>query len=488
MNQARGGEDKDMVEAHRETTTSPRRPLDISLDRRDRRSLAEQIFTCLRAAILSGLLETGTRLPSWRDLAVQLGVARGTVRAAYDRLADEMLVVSAGAAGTRVAALAEPSDAAGEAEIRPPLAGLIHAFSAPPLPFQMGVPAQDAFPAKLWSRLLVRAAREAAAGWTSYADPRGQPDLRARIAGYLAIARGLACVPDQVIVTSGYRNGLGIALQALRACGRTAWVEEPGYPLTRSGLGLAGVTPIPVPVDSGGIDVEKGIALAADARLAVVTPGQQAPTGVRLSPARRRVLLDWAAKADAWIIEDDYLSELQLQGRAAPALAAAGPDARVVHLGTFSKTLSPTLGVGFLVAPRPLAAHFAEVAATLSPAPSIAVQTALCRLLAEGHYLRHLRHMKRLYAARLAALRARLDGMGTEVTMSGLALLLSLPSDADDVAIAARALGLGLAPTPLSPWYAEQARRRAGLLLSVTNLRDARIIGIASAALETLLG
>lgn len=450
----------------------PAAVLAIDLDRAGPAPLSEQICGGLRAAILDGRIAGGSRLPSIRDLAVQLGVARGTVQAAYERLADEQLVLPAGAAGTRVARARAAAAASAPIEIRRPMGGIEYRFSTPPLPFQMGAPAQDAFPAKLWARIRSRALRDDAMAPTSYPDPRGQPALRARIAGHLAIARGIRCTPDQIIVTGGFRSGLAMAVRALGLDGRPAWMEEPGFPVTRRGLQLAGLHPVPVPVDGQGIDVGRGIALAPDAALAVVTPGQQAPTGVTLSPDRRRALLRWAAEAGSWIVEDDFLSELQLEGRAAPALAAEDPEGRVIHIGSFSKTLSPALGLGFLVAPLALAERFGEIVTCLAPAPSPTAQAAVATFLAEGHYLRHLRHMKRLYAARRDALRACLGAMAGQGTTSGLALLLRLPPGSDDVAIARLAFDRGLAPMALSPWFADPAARWPGLLLSVTNLRD----------------
>lgn len=461
--------------------------LDVSLDRLSSEPLSAQIAGNLRLAIRDGRLAPGARLPSWRDLAARLGVGRGTVRSAYERLIDERLVVAAGAAGTRVAAqpARTESAAAPAPALNAPLSGLLHDFSAPPLPFEMGVPAQDAFPAKLWSRLRARALRTGAMSPVTYPDPRGAAALRSQLASYLAIARGIHCVPDQIVLTAGYRGGLGLTLAALQLAGRTAWIEEPGYMVTRTGLQLAGLRAVPIPVDAHGLDVERGLALAPEAALAVVTPGQQAPTGVPLSPARRQALLRWAARAQAWIVEDDYLSELQLQGRAAPALAATDRHGRVIHIGTFSKTMSPALGLGFVVAPLPLAERFAEVAGCLAPAPNLATQLAFAEFMAEGHYLRHLRHMKALYAQRRDALRGLLRTLldsrpgpqGDVDAMAGLAVRLRLPPHCDDRAIAAEAVRRGIAPSSVSRWYADPGRhpQQRGLLLGVTNLSEARL-------------
>jgi GntR family transcriptional regulator/MocR family aminotransferase len=197
-----------------------------------------------------------------------------------------------------------------------------------------------------------------------------------------------------------------------------------------------------------------------------------------MSLARRLALVDWARRTGAWIIEDDYLSELQLIGRAAPALASLEHGGRVVHLGSFSKTISPALRLGFVVAPVELAARFGDAAAGLAPAPAAAMQGAVAEFLREGHYLRHLRRMKRLYATRRERL---LDGLAQTgpgplkiETTAGMAVVVSLPPSISDVDVARRAYAVGLAPTPLSPWYVGAAARQ-GLLLGVTNLDPRRL-------------
>ncbi len=461
--------------------------LSLAIDRTARRTLAAQIHQAIDLAIREGRLEPGARMPSWRDLATQLGVARGTVRVVYERLIDEQLLVASGAAGTHVAAslrfVARPADP----PARAPLPDIYHDFGTAPLLFQMGVPAQDAFPFKLWSRLMAAGARAAAAQPMSYPDPRGLPELRHEIAAYLAYARGIGCSPTQVIVTNGFSTGLGLTVQALELRGRTAWMEEPGFLPTRRALEFAGLSLAPVPVDEEGLDVAAGRARAPDAALAVVTPGQQAPRGVTMSLARRLALLDWAAGAGAWLVEDDYLSELQLRGRAAPALASLDRAGRVIHIGSFSKTISPALRLGFLVVPARLVERFGDVAACLAPAPSSTVQRAVADFIAQGHYLRHLRRMKRLYRARaealLAALRER-EGEGLRVhSLAGLAVRIDLPEGSDDVDLARRALPYGLAPVPLSGWYGE-GKGPSGLLLGITNVAPERI----APACDRLLG
>ncbi|MGY8524418.1 MocR-like pyridoxine biosynthesis transcription factor PdxR [Paracidovorax citrulli] len=457
--------------------TDPNTPaaLSIRVDRATAVPIGDQIHASLRQAIVDGRLVPGQRLPSGRDLAAQLGVARGTIRVVYDRLIAENLAFGAGSSGTRVCARLPAGRADDEATLDGPLAAFTRPYSGAPLPFQMGVPAHDAFPAKLWARMRTRAVRADAISYTTYADPRGEPALRAQIASHLAVSRQMQCHPDQVIVTSGYRHGLLLALTALRAHGRKAWLEEPGYPLGRRALDLAGAVIEPVPVDAEGLRVEDGIASAPDALLALVTPGQHAPLGVTLSPARRHALLDWAATRGAWIIEDDYLGELQLDGRAAPALAAGEGAERVIHIGAFSKTISPALGLGFVVAPRSVAERLVEVCAVLAPAPNRTTQAAVAEFLADGHFLRHLRQMKALYAERRRLALAHVSEFLPGTLAAGLGIIAPLPEAADDSAVVDIARARGLAPSALSAWYLRRSHAQRGLLLSVTNLRPDNI-------------
>jgi GntR family transcriptional regulator/MocR family aminotransferase len=213
-----------------------------------------------------------------------------------------------------------------------------------------------------------------------------------------------------------------------------------------------------------------------------VTPGQQAPLGMTMSLPRRLALLEWARRNGGWIIEDDYLSELQLAGRAAPALMSLDQDGRVLHIGSFSKTISPALRLGFLVVPPGLAPRFGDLMACLAPAPGDMLQRAVADFMREGHYLRHLRRMKRVYAARreglLQALREEAAGAIEVQATAGMAIVTRLaasaPTSLSDVDVALRARAFGLAPTPLSPWYA-QPPRASGLLLGVTNVQLDRI-------------
>ena len=442
--------------------------LQIQINRTAKQPLAEQIRTSISRAIESGLLAPGTRLPSWQDLAAQLGVARGTVQAAYEHLSDAQMIGTFGARGTRVAP--RPSAIATRPEV-PQLGEFMKAYAemnSGPAIFQLGVPAFEGLPEKLFSRS--RSSNLLKAGSLSsllYPDPRGELELRTEIAANLAITRNYHCHPEQVFVTSGYLSGLGLALRVLGLDGKKAWMEEPGFLVTRKGLELARLKVVPIPVDEDGINVDYGMTHAPDAALAVVTPGQQAPLGSTLSLRRRLQLLDWARSNHTWIIEDDYLGELQLQGRPAPALASLDDGKRVIHIGSFSKSMSPALRLGFAVAPIELVNAFAEVAATLAPAPSPVIQLATADFMRRGHYIRRVRRLKRIYSAQREALCEQLRTRNAEWINAGLSVLLRLPDGTPDQLIVKEAMTVRIAPSPLSAWFANPSWSRPGLLLSV---------------------
>jgi len=449
--------------------------LNLSLDRAAKTTLAEQIRLGIIAAIDSGVLAPGARLPSWQDLAAQLGVARGTVKMAYERLADEQLVVSSGPGGTRVAD--HPAKATSVASLlrtdsKP---ALYEDFFFGPAIFKMGIPASDCFPVSLLARLRAHAVRAEVGSAAVYPDPRGEHELRREITAHLALTRGLKCEPSQVFITAGFSGALGLTLRVLGAEGRKAWTENPGFPLSRKALKLSRLTPVPIPVDEEGMDVSYAIKAAPDAAVALITPGQQAPFGVTLSLARRIQLIEWATHSGAWLIEDDYLGELQLKRRAAPSLASLDGAGRVIHIGTFSKTISPALRLGFIVAPAALVPQFVESVMCLAPAPGPAVQLATAEFMRDGHYMRHLRRMKRVYTARCDLLQAALKSRGLLGQPAGLGMLLRLPNGARDDVIAREARAYGLAPSPLSIWFCSDQISQSGLLLGVATVTETQV-------------
>ena len=451
------------------------KPLRLELDRSAKTPLAEQIRKGIGAAIESGVLAPGARLPSWQDLAAQLGVARGTVRTAYEKLSAAQLIVASRATGTRVAD--RPSITIRQEEAPDPgsFIEMYQELTTGPAIFQMGVPAQETFPAKLIARMRAHAVRAESSAPAIYPDPRGEPELRREIAGYLAIARGIECSSSQIIITAGFSGGLGLALRALGLEGRKVWVEDPrfsihpAWPRTREivacadpgGCGWHRCRSWPAPCARRGAGCRHPRTAGAARTHAVA--------GTAFTPARL------AAQEGAWVIEDDYLGELQLNGRAAPALASLDRAGRVIHIGSFSKTLTPTLRLGFVVAPSAVATQFAEVAASLAPAPGPSVQLATAEFMRDGHYMRHLRRTKRVYAAQRDALLKYLRPRVDDISIAGLAVLLRLPNGAPDRAIARETLSFGLAPAPLSLWSASTASVRSGLLLGIATSPHKRL-------------
>ena len=353
------------------------RPLPISLDRTQPSPVYRQIYERIRNAILAGTLAPGTRLPSWNGLASQLGVARGTVKAAYDWLAGEGYVLGRGAAGTivppifrtpkrgaekrrtvrawghrRNARRASPPPTATRSPAAQPHAADADApLSGRVAPFQMGFPALDAFPRKLWTRVAAQCVRRFDDTAMGYTDVMGYRPLREAIAAYVAVSRGIACTAEQVFITCGYSGALELICRTLLEPGDRVWVEDPAFFRTLALLQLTGARIVPVPVDEEGLRVSAGRGLAPDARFAVVTPSHQAPLGMSLSLPRRLELLEWAVRQKRWIVEDDYYGEFNLTARPMSALSSLDEAGRVLYAGTFSKTLLPSLRLGYLIVP-----------------------------------------------------------------------------------------------------------------------------------------
>jgi GntR family transcriptional regulator / MocR family aminotransferase len=355
-----------------------------SLARRGDVPLYRQIYDRIQTAIRVGQLRPGDRLPSTRAFAGELSTARGTVEAAYAILAGEGYVVSRGPAGTIVSPelgqglFAKPT-ARRRLETRIELQSTGDAR-----PFQIGVPALDAFPRKLWTRLVARQARGLSAADMSYPDPAGYPSLREAIAGYLATARGITCTPREILVTNGYQDALDLIGRVLLRRDDQVWLEDPCYPRTREALEAAGARLQPIGVDAEGMCTSEGIAQARRAVCAVVTPAHQSPLGVTLSLPRRLALLSWASSEDAWIVEDDFDGEFRYVGRPLPALKSLDRDERVLYAGSFSKVLFPGLRLGYLVLPEALVATFTRAIWLRHAGHSVLDQSVVARLIGEG--------------------------------------------------------------------------------------------------------
>ena len=384
--------------------------------------LYQQVYQRIRELILEGKLPRGARLPSSRTLADDLSLSRNTVLVAIDQLVAEGYVESRLGDGSYVASsIAEDVGTIAQRKTEPiparpskgrALSNRGRAISGTPIgrdattprAFATGVPAVDQFPVDLWHRLLSRRSRRVSRENLCYGDPEGYRPLREAVATYLAGARGVQCEPDQIIINTSSQQALDIAVRVLTDPGDAVWLEEPGYLGARGAFTAAGLSLVPVPVDDEGLQVEKGIELAPNARLAYVTPSRQYPLGSTLSLARRFALLEWARSTGAWIIEDDYDSEYRYKGRPLAALQGLDKTARVIYVGTFTKVLFPSLRLGYLVAPPDLVDPLIAARSFVDRHSSTLLQAVVADFINGGHFGSHIRRMRRLYRERQAVL------------------------------------------------------------------------------------
>jgi len=451
----------------------------ITLDSTEPGPLYLQIATRLRSAIATGALASGARLPSARTLSAQLGVARGSVVAAYDMLAGEGAIEPRGAAGTVISAQVDGLAKAPAQRVLG-LAGPRMTVPDAPVPFQRGLPALDAFPRKLWSALTAKAARAISEADLAYPDVRGAMSLREEIVAYLGLARGIICAPHQVVVTAGYQGALTMVRQVLLHPGDAVWVEDPGHPQAFQAIEVGGASLVPLPVDAEGMRVAAGLTAAPKARLAVVTPTHQSPLGVSLSLPRRLALLAWAEEARAWVLEDDYDSEFRYTGPMPASLKSLDRGERVLFAGSFSKTLFPGLRLGYLVVPDSLVETMTRAARLNTRGPPLLEQNVTAAFMAGGHFARHVKRMRGLYKRRRAALTEALSGhFPVELAAGGMHLLVRLPEGVDDGDVARRTLAAGLAPTALSGLSIAHHPGH-GLLLGFTNVREEDAVALVA--------
>jgi GntR family transcriptional regulator/MocR family aminotransferase len=464
--------------------------------------LYRQVYERVRQAILCGNLAPGARVPSTRALAEQLGTARNTVLTAYEQLLAEGYLTGQLGSGTYVcgslpeqslyAAPLPRSESSSSAALPPSLSrrgaglatipGFLSRDQESACAFRHGLPAIDAFPCDLWGRLTARLWRRKPSHLLAYGDAAGYRPLREALAAYLGTSRGVQCHPDQVIVVSGSKQALDLSARMLLDPGDAVWIEDPGYPGARGAFLAAGARVIPVPVDGEGFDLSAAAAAAPGrgrVRIAYVTPARQYPLGMTMSMARRLALLEWARQANAWIVEDDYDSEYRYAGRPLAALQGIDNHDRVIYVGTFSKVLYPALRLGYVVLPRSLADAFVRArSVTDSHSPTL-VQAVLAEFLSAGHFARHVRRMRRLYAERqeimLRAASRDLAGLlEVEPSDAGMHLIGWLSVSAKDQAVARQAAAEGIIVTPLSS-LALRCPQRPGLLLGFTAI-NARTI------------
>lgn len=347
--------------------------------------------------------------------------------------------------------------------------------------FRYGLPHTGDFPFDLWRRLVARGLSGENIRTLMYGEPAGYRPLREAIARHLRQFRGMSCGPDQVVLVNGSQQAVDIIARTLLEPGDKVLIEDPGYPDARHAFVAMGARVVPIRVDSEGLDIARAGWRGAGARLAYVTPSHQFPTGAVMPLSRRLALLDWASRTCAYIVEDDYDSEFRFDGRPIEAVQSLDRQDRVVYVGTFSKSLFPSLRLGYAVLPPSLVDPFLRVKYLADRHSSTLVQLVLSQFIAQGHFERHLRHMRKRNEKRRASLLCALerelgDKVRVEGANAGLHVVIWLPHlrPDDELPIVERAARAGVGVYPLSPYYASTPVR-AGLLLGYGSLDEPQI-------------
>jgi GntR family transcriptional regulator/MocR family aminotransferase len=470
------------------------------------RKLTQQtlLYESLRHAILNGDIRHGSQLVPTRALAEQLGIARNSVLYAYERLAEEGFI-AASRHGSIVSCVALPA-ATAEAVSAAPVSRLSRRVAELPRdrgargtqsPFQAGVPALDEFPVAQWRASMERAWRSVDARDLGYGYHAGHPSLRRTVAEYVRVSRGVRCTADQVFITSGTHASLDLCARMLADPGDTAWLENPGYHGARIAFQSAGLNIVPIPVDAAGLAPTEDHWQRTPPRLVYITPSHQYPLGSVLSLERRWSIIDNIVERGAWIIEDDYDSELRHSGPPLPSVQGLRDAAPVVYLGTFSKTMFPALRIGFMIVPASLAPEIGGVIGEMSRQGRVADQVALADCIESGKYARHLRRMRRIYQQRreamVSAIYTHMDDLVT-VSSDGSGMHLTMRLDAPlldrDVSAALRERGMSVSPLSAYCHQGEDASRFNGFMLGYAGVRPEkadRLIAELGAAIRSLM-
>lgn len=470
-------------------------PYELMLPLRDQATPAYRwLYESLRAEILEGRLRPGARLPGTRDLGEQYGLARGTIVNAFEQLKSEGYVEGNVGSGTYVSSVLPDELLHVRREVRPqprtaqPRQRRLSAFArrVTPFPvlqdrptraFRSHIPALDLFPTALWGQLTARRARNATTSMLFACDVMGYTPLREAVAEYLTTSRGVTCTPEQIVIVSGAQEAIDLVTRLTVDPGDRVALEDPGYRGAALAFQSAGAKIVPLRID------EQGAVLRASrlrgVRLVYITPAHQYPTGVTMSLARRLELLEWARGAGALIFEDDYDSEFRYFGRPIPALQSLDRHGVVVFAGSFNKVLFPALRLGYVVVPDDLIPHVAATRSITARHPPLLDQAVVCDFITAGHFGRHLRRMREIYAERLSVLlecaKERLDGvLDISSVEAGLQTAGWLNPGVDGAAVVAAAATRDLELAPLS-YYSRTSMPRDGLQLGFAAV-DAREI------------
>ncbi|WP_087463626.1 MocR-like pyridoxine biosynthesis transcription factor PdxR [Oleiphilus messinensis] len=464
----------------------------------DGTALYRQLESQIRDAIWKGLLQPGERLPSTRNLAHDLGVARNTVVNAYEQLMLEGFIVSIKGAGTCVSENLPQSNASQSTSFTVSSANKYHIplssryqcveSNTYPIPLDAGsvarpfrahTPACAAFPIDIWKQLYTRRLRHMPESWMEKNDPIGYQPLRIAIASHLGAARSVSAIPDQVLITAGAQQGIELIAKALINKGDVVCFEEPGYTPAKIVFEMMGAVVKSIPVDDQGIRIDILENTVKQAKLVYVTPSSHFPLGIPLSLSRRKALLQWAERSGAIILEDDYNGEYRYRGRPLATLYSMAQSERVIYMGSFSKLLFPALRIGYMVIPPMLVKPLAALRWLSDRHSPVIEQAVLTDFIDQGHFARHLRRMRTLYSHRQLALveAAELywsDIMEVPPLHGGLHLIgwLKPAVQVEKVLIAAKLSGVELVPVSQ---YGSIESARAGVILGYVSFTLAEI-------------
>ncbi|PTY38313.1 GntR family transcriptional regulator [Saccharospirillum sp. MSK14-1] len=462
---------------------------------RSGQSLQTQLYQALSQRILDGRLQPGDRLPSSRLLAKDLGVARNTVLAVFEQLQAEGFIRHQPRSGTYVdprlpaqSVTDAPKPAAHPRPPRPrPALPWLHRPGAAGRedqnrPFTPGLPDHHAFPLASWNRLMHQ--QESRTALLGYDSHQGYPPLRRAIADYLRQSRGVRCHPDQVIITAGAQQALSMIAELFLHAGDQVLIEDPGYRGARFALARPGVKLQPIPLADTVLDLDR-LPTQTDAKLLYCTPTHQYPLGGILDISQRLRLLDWAARAGVWIIEDDYDSEFHFSNKPLPAMQGLIDDAPVLYVGSFSKTLFPALRLGYLVVPADLVDAFNQLKRIHTGETPLLLQAVTAAFIDQGQFARHLRRMRQHYHGKWQLLSEQIEqqlGGQFRTVAESAGMHLVLERDGDDQAWAYQLDKAGYGPLALSD-YALAEPKRTGLVIGFANSSEAEIrAGIAELA------
>ncbi len=477
----------------------------LEIKRNSKIPLYRQIEDKLRQMILNGALKARQKLPSTRELAIELAVSRITIKSVYEQLIAEGYVKAKIGAGTFVSEGLEAKK-----PLIPELKTVNEIFCSKPLsiaaerislskastsygsimPFRPGVPALDKFPLKKWKRCVTRAMKEQNHSYFSYGEPTGATDLRNSISSHLVDSRGMQVRPSQIVITSGAQQAFVLISFVLLNLEDTVWYENPGHIAGREVMNIVGAKVKPVPIEEEGLDLNYAIRNYPSPKLIFTTQSHQQPLGITMSLSRRLALIKHAHANDAWIIEDDYDSEFRYRGRPLPALSALDNTGRVLYVGTFSKSMFSAVRIGYVVVPEFLVEPFAKARNILGQSSSPVTEVALAQFLSSGGFSEHIRKMRRIYHERKDSLLSALqcycgDTLSPRKTDAGMHIIADLKIEAEDWAVHKSLLTAGIDSLPLSI-YCQKPINQSALVLGFANCSQKVITNLVCEMAEVL--